>query len=95
MKKILLALAGLAAGSTAFCASNVTLYGILEEGVLVQKIKHKDTTAQLKSAFDLGSRWGLRGQEDLGNGYSVGFTLEQGFSPDRSEEHTSELQSPR
>ena len=82
MKKILLALAGLAAGSTAFCASNVTLYGILEEGVLVQKIKHKDTTAQLKSAFDLGSRWGLRGQEDLGNGYSVGFTLEQGFSPD-------------
>lgn len=57
MKKILLALAGLAAGSAAFCASNVMLYGLIEEGVLVQKPKHQDTTAQLKSAFDLGSRW--------------------------------------
>ena len=29
-----------------------------------------------------GSRWGLKGTEDLGNGLTVGFTLEDGFTSD-------------
>lgn len=37
------------------------------------------------------SRWGIKGVEDLGNGYSVGFTLEQGFLADSGAEHTSGL----
>jgi len=36
----------------------------------------------MKSGFDQGSRWGIKGTEDLGNGYSVGFILEQGFNSD-------------
>ncbi len=32
-----------------------------------------------------GSVWGLEGTEDLGNGYSVGFLLENGFSMDSGE----------
>ena len=72
----------MAASGVAFAASNVTLYGVIEEGVLLEKAKHQDTTVQLKSGFDQGSRWGIKGVEDLGNGYSVGFILEQGFTAD-------------
>ena len=83
MKKTLLAMGVLGAfSSLAFAASNVTLYGVIEEGVLVQKAKHQDTTVQLKSGFDQGSRWGIKGVEELGNGYAVGFILEDGFNSD-------------
>lgn len=82
MKKTLIALAVMGGVSTAFAASNVTLYGVIETGVLVEHAKHKDTTVSMKSGFDQGSRWGLKGTEDLGNGYSVGFVLEQGFDSD-------------
>ena len=82
MRKSLIALAVMGASTVAFAASNVTLYGVIEEGVVVQKAKHQDTTVSLKSGFDQGSRWGLRGVEELGNGYSVGFVLEEGFDAD-------------
>jgi predicted porin len=83
MKKSLLAFAVLGAASGfAFAASNVTLYGLIETGVSVSKAKHKDTVVQMTSGFDSGSRWGIKGTEDLGNGYNVGFILEQGFSSD-------------
>jgi len=48
----------------------------------LEKAKHADTTVQLRSGFDQGGRWGIKGVEDLGNGYSVGFILEQGFTAD-------------
>lgn len=64
-------------------ASNaVTLYGIMEEGVVLTKAKNKAAVVELKSGFDQGCRWGIKGEEDLGNGYNVGFILEQGFSAD-------------
>ena len=87
MKKTLLAMGVLGAfSSLAFAASNVTLYGVIEEGVMVSKAKHKDTTVQLKSGFDQGPRWGIKGTEDLGNGYNVSFILEQGFNADTGAE---------
>ena len=86
MKKTLIAAAVMAASGVAFAASNVTLYGVIEEGVVVSKAKHKDTLVNLKSGFDSGNRWGLRGVEDLGNGYSVGFILEQGFTANIGDE---------
>lgn len=82
MKKSLIALAVMGASTVAFAASNVTLYGIIEEGVVVQKAKDTTATVSLKSGFDQGSRWGIRGVEELGNGYAVGFILEQGFNAD-------------
>ena len=82
MKKSLIALAVLGASSVAFAASNVTLYGIIDTGVLVQKAKHQDTTVGLNSGFVSGSRWGIKGVEDLGNGYNVGFVLEEGYDSD-------------
>jgi predicted porin len=36
----------------------------------------------MDSGNSTGSRWGLKGTEDLGNGYKVGFVLESGFSSD-------------
>ena len=89
MKKTLIAVAVMAASGIAFAASNVTLYGVIEEGVVLEKAKHGDTTVDLRSGFDQGSRWGIKGTEDLGNGYSVGFILEQGFNVDSGDEATS------
>ena len=86
MKKTLIAAAVMAASGVAFAASNVTLYGVIEEGVVVSKAKHKDTIVDLKAGFDSGNRWGIKGVEDLGNGYSVGFILEQGFAADTGDE---------
>ena len=77
MKKTLIAMGVLGAfSSLAFAASNVTLYGIIEEGVIVQKAKHGDNKVELNSDFGQGSRWGIKGVEDLGNGYSAGFDRE-------------------
>lgn len=88
MKKTLIAADVMAASGVAFAASNVTLYGVIEEGVVVSKAKHKDTMVDLKAGFDSGNRWGIKGVEDLGNGYSVGFILEQGFSADDGQSYT-------
>ncbi len=82
MKKTLIAAAVMAASGVAFAASNVTLYGVVDASVVVGKVKHQDTTVQLKSGFRNGSRWGIKGVEDLGNGYAVGFILEQGYNVD-------------
>lgn len=95
MKKSLIALAVMGASTVAFAASNVTLYGVIEEGVVVQKAKHQDTTVSLESGFDEGSRWGIRGVEELGNGYSVGFILEQGFNADNGDQAVAGKQFSR
>lgn len=90
MKKTLIAMGVLGAfSSLAFAASNVTLYGIIEEGVIVQKAKHGDNKVELNSGFGQGTLWGIKGVEDLGNGYSAGFVLEQGFNADNGNEATS------
>ncbi len=36
----------------------------------------------MKSGGQSGSRFGLKGSEDLGNGMKVGFVLENGFEAD-------------
>lgn len=38
--------------------------------------------ASMEAGWSTGSRWGLKGAEDLGNGMKVGFVLESGFSGD-------------
>lgn len=88
MKKTLAALAVLgafAAGSA--YAADVTLYGIVDLGLTYQHSDKDDGTDAtdsftMSSGNQSGSRFGLKGTEDLGNGYSVGFVLENGFSAD-------------
>ncbi len=83
MKKTLIAMAVLGAASGfAMAASNVTLYGKIDTGIGVAKVKHGDTKVMETTGWDSGARWGLKGVEELGNGNSVGFVLEQGFNSD-------------
>ncbi len=67
---------------TAEATPNVTLYGAVDLGVMATKTKHSSTVVDMRSGFSYASRWGIRGVEDLGNGYSVGFILEQGLVAD-------------
>jgi predicted porin len=72
----------LAAGS-AYAQSSVTLYGIIDTGV--EYVSHAntagDSVVRMPSITgELPSRWGLRGSENLGGGYSTEFTLENGFN---------------
>ena len=84
MKKTLIAAALLAGfAGAAQAETQVTLYGIVDMGVGYQKLK---ATGQSQSKFGTasgvqsGSRWGLRGTEDLGGGTRAVFTLESGFT---------------
>ena len=85
MKKSLIALAVMAAAGAASAQSSVQLYGIAdvwfgstETGVGAAKLKQIGLT---DGGVD-GSRFGLKGSEDLGGGLKAIFTLEQGFSLD-------------
>ena len=85
MKKSLLALAALGAfAGVAHAQSSVTLYGIIDEGVNWTS-NTRVAPGQGKQLWNLssgvlqGSRWGLRGTEDLGGGLKAIFTLENGF----------------
>ena len=87
MKKSLLALALLGAfTASAFAEPSVTLYGRIDTG-LVYTHKNLDNTAGSTDTFSMdsgvttGSRWGLKGSEDIGNA-KVGFVLESGFNSD-------------
>ena len=87
MKKSLLALALLGAfTASAFAEPSVTLYGRIDTG-LVYTHKNLDNTAGSTDTFSMdsgvttGSRWSLKGSEDIGNA-KVGFVLESGFNSD-------------
>ncbi|AOJ87234.1 hypothetical protein WS87_11390 [Burkholderia sp. MSMB0856] len=70
--------AALLAGA-AHAQSSVTLYGKIEDGINYTSNARGHGTVQLQSGYDYGSRWGIRGTEDLGGGYQAIFTLESGF----------------
>ena len=90
MKKSLTALAVLGVFAGSAMAADVTLYGALDTGF--EYFHHKttnfdgtsvkDDTFDMQTGWDTGNRWGLKGSEDLGNGYKVSFKLESGFNGD-------------
>jgi predicted porin len=80
MKKSLVALAALGAfACTAHAQSSVTLYGIIDEGFNINTNAGGSHLYNLSSGVLQGSRWGMRGTEDLGGGLSAIFVLENGF----------------
>lgn len=81
MKKHLLALALLSAFGAAHAqTSSVTLYGVADAAI--ERIKGATAVTRLTSGQQQGSRWGLRGTEDLGGGMSASFVLEAGINLD-------------
>ena len=90
MKKQLLAVAVASAfASTAF-AANVTVYGTVDTGLVYNNTSFGGamTDAKDSNKFSMdsgvlgGTKFGLKGSEDLGDGYSVSFQLENGFDSD-------------
>ncbi len=80
MKKSLLALAALGAfAGVAHAQSSVTLYGIIDEGFNINTNSGGKHLYNLSSGVLQGSRFGLRGTEDLGGGLKAIFVLENGF----------------
>ena len=91
-KKTLVAVAALAAFGSAY-AADVQLYGVVDYGFLNTTAKTKVTqngvsgterahANEMKTGLNAGPRFGLKGSEDLGNGYKVGFKLENQFNAD-------------
>ena len=87
-KKTLAAAALAAAFAGSAMAADVTLYGIVDYGMKYTRVDtdQANTDAvnklELASGNQSGARFGLKGSEDLGNGLTVGFHLENGFSAD-------------
>jgi GBP family porin len=83
MKKSLLALGvmGTFAGA-AHAQNSVTLYGLIDAGITYTNNQSGSRNVQATSGQVNGSRWGLRGSEDLGGGLKAIFTLENGFNID-------------
>lgn len=80
-KQVLLAsITGLFA-MAAHAQSSVTLYGLLDAGLTYTSndMASKGATWRASSNAASGSRFGLRGAEDLGGGLKAIFTLEGGF----------------
>jgi predicted porin len=67
--------------ASAYAQSNVTLYGIIDEGITYTSNQKGHSNWQLQSGGASISRWGLRGVEDLGGGLQTIFVLENGFDP--------------
>ncbi len=79
-KTALAAGAALFAALPAFAQSNVTIYGLIDIN-LVREWSDTATFQGVGHSELNGSRWGLKGSEDLGNGNSAVFVLESGYSP--------------
>ena len=96
MKKSLIALAVLAASGAAMAQSTVTLYGVADAWIGSQKTGLTGVRqTKMGSGGYNGSRWGLKGTEDLGGGLSANFQLEQGFNLDNGEASSAARQFHR
>jgi len=60
----------------------VTLYGLIDVGITSVSGLKGGTVTQVASGIMEGSRWGLKGSEDLGGGYKTIFTLESRVEAD-------------
>jgi predicted porin len=82
VKKIVVAIGFLIAGG-AYAQTNVQVYGIIDAGVVSSSDRASaGHTLGLDGGNQSGSRFGLRGTEDLGGGLSARFNVENGFATD-------------
>lgn len=87
--KYIAAAASVAVGCAAHAQSSVTLYGVLDSGLLFQSTSAASfspkapNTGKVYAFRDGGiysSNWGLRGTEDIGGGYKINFKLQGAFN---------------
>jgi predicted porin len=88
LKKVLcgaIVAAGAMSAGVALAQSNVTIYGIIDTGVVYTTNANANGNSIFKMSAlsgELPSRIGFKGVEDLGDGLAAIFVLENGFSPD-------------
>ena len=90
MKKTLAAVAVLGAFAGSALAADVTLYGKVDLGLHYQGVKAeidglkdiKTNNWDVKSGGNSASRWGIKGSEQISEGLTVGFKLEDGIKAD-------------
>lgn len=85
MKIKIVALLGgmIAAGAVSAQTANVTLFGVVDSYLVnIRANNGGKSLTQMDAGGLSGSRWGLRGSEDLGGGLKANFTLENGFLSD-------------
>jgi predicted porin len=89
VRKNLFAIIPMAFASAAYAQSSVTIYGILDTGLLFQSANGgpgvggkttKDVLVLNGAGGDAGNLFGLQGKEDLGGGLHAGFVLEGAFN---------------
>lgn len=96
MTKFKTTLLAMAVSAAAFSvqAAQVSLYGSVSTGMLYQnqaslsggeEPQESKDSFTMESGFWGDSIWGITGEEDLGNGWTVGFTLENEFGSDTGE----------
>ena len=73
-------------GANAYAQSSVTMYGLIDEGFNFTNNAGSGSAYQVKSGDVVGSRWGLKGAEDLGGGDKAIFDLESGFNASNGEQ---------
>lgn len=82
------ALSALAVAAGTAAAADVTLYGVIDTGLKYQHVDSDMDGDEAVDSFTLdsgivkGSRFGLKGTEELGSGLTVGFVLENGLNSD-------------
>lgn len=82
MKKLILTAAiGSTLASPVYAQNSVTLYGIVDDGLTyVNNAGKAGAIVSMVSGVLQGSRWGVKGTEDLGGGLKTIFQLESGFN---------------
>ena len=88
MKKTLVSAAVFCAVCGSAMASSVTLYGVVDTGLNYMYVDPDESGVSSLNQFSMasgqtaGSRFGLKGIEDVADGFKVGFVLENGFKSD-------------
>ena len=87
MKKTLIAMAVMSVAGATF--AQATLYGRIDASLGSRTVQTAgaavgaaEAGTNISSGVNSGSRWGLRGTEDLGGGLKANFTLESGYNID-------------
>lgn len=76
-----IALGVLAVAPAAYAQSSVELYGLVDESIAFSHNHEGENQWQTYQGNLQGSRWGLKGREDLGGGLKAVFQIESGFNP--------------
>ncbi|ABO59050.1 porin [Burkholderia vietnamiensis] len=78
--KLIVAAVLSAVAATSHAQSSVTLYGLIDTGIVYTNNQGGSSAWQMQSSMLSNEVWGLRGSEDLGGNLHAIFRLENGFN---------------